>query len=111
LTNVFLNGLAPGNAISLAAFTQRFAQTGPPLQVGDFDADGDVDGQDFLRWQRGESPNPRSAVDLADWRANFGARAAAVAAATPLPEPPAAGLAIVAGIAGLCRRRPAAVLP
>ena len=41
---------------------------------GDFDQDGDVDGQDFLVWQRGESPDPLSASDLSDWQANFGAQ-------------------------------------
>ena len=39
---------------------------------GDFDFDGDVDGHDFLKWQRGESPNPLSQSDLADWEANYG---------------------------------------
>ncbi|MFV2069551.1 MAG: hypothetical protein ACC645_21515 [Pirellulales bacterium] len=39
---------------------------------GDFDGDGAVSGTDFLKWQRGESPNPLSASDLADWEANYG---------------------------------------
>jgi T5SS/PEP-CTERM-associated repeat protein len=51
---------------------------------GDFDLDGDVDGADFLRWQRGQSPTPLSATDLAHWKANY---AKAVPAATPVPEP------------------------
>ena len=38
---------------------------------GDFDEDGDVDGRDFLVWQR----NP-SVGDLADWQANYGVGAA-----------------------------------
>ena len=40
--------------------------------TGDFDLDGDVDGYNFLKWQRGESPNPLSQSDLADWEANYG---------------------------------------
>ena len=52
---------------------------------GDFDGDGDVDGRDFLEWQRGNSPDPLSADDLATWQANFGAPL--VAAATSVPEP------------------------
>src|SRR5262245_39274161 len=40
--------------------------------LGDFDGDGDVDGRDFLVWQRGGSPNPLSAGDLAQWQANYG---------------------------------------
>jgi hypothetical protein len=40
--------------------------------LGDFDNDGEVDGADFLAWQRGESPAPLSSGDLADWQANYG---------------------------------------
>jgi len=39
---------------------------------GDFDQDGDIDGGDFLAWQRGESSTALSASDLADWEGNFG---------------------------------------
>jgi len=39
---------------------------------GDFNVDGTYDGLDFLKWQRGESPDPLSASDLADWEANYG---------------------------------------
>jgi hypothetical protein len=54
---------------------------------GDFDFDGDVDGRDFLVWQRGGSPTPLSAGDLADWQANYGA-GSQTAATTAVPEPP-----------------------
>ena len=36
--------------------------------AGNHDSDRDVDGADFLTWQRGDSPNPLSASNLADWR-------------------------------------------
>lgn len=39
---------------------------------GDFNGDGATDGADFLAWQRGESPNPGSASDLAEWEADYG---------------------------------------
>jgi hypothetical protein len=39
---------------------------------GDFDSDGDVDGRDFLAWQRGSSPAPLSGADLAAWQDNYG---------------------------------------
>jgi T5SS/PEP-CTERM-associated repeat protein len=52
---------------------------------GDFDEDGDVDGADFLIWQRGGSPAPNSPTDLAVWRSNFGAPQVAVSAAVPEP--------------------------
>ena len=47
---------------------------------GDFDADGDVDGRDFLIWQR----NP-AVGNLVDWQANYGSPL--TAAATTVPEP------------------------
>jgi hypothetical protein len=34
--------------------------------------DGDVDGRDFLVWQRGHAVPSASAGDLADWQANYG---------------------------------------
>jgi hypothetical protein len=40
--------------------------------TGDFDGDGDVDGADFLLWQRGGSPNGIGSGDLADWENNYG---------------------------------------
>ncbi len=73
---------------------------------GDFDGNGVVDGRDFLVWQRGGSPNPVSAADLADWRANYGA-GAAVGAAGAVPEPTALALVLTAvgGLSGGRRRR------
>jgi endo-1,4-beta-xylanase len=53
--------------------------------AGDFDFDGDVDGRDFLAWQRGESLNPFSAEDLADWHAAF--NVGSLAASMNIPEP------------------------
>jgi T5SS/PEP-CTERM-associated repeat protein len=53
--------------------------------LGDFVHDGDVDGQDFLIWQRGGSPNPLSAGDLADWKANYGLGPLSVTATVPEP--------------------------
>jgi len=43
-----------------------------PGLAGDFDDDDDVDGHDFLLWQRGLSPDPLSAEDLSDWQSNYG---------------------------------------
>ncbi|MEM8946242.1 MAG: hypothetical protein AAGD11_13800 [Planctomycetota bacterium] len=53
--------------------------------AGDFDADGDVDGADFLLWQRGGSPDPLSADDLATWQSAYGGVAASAAAVVPEP--------------------------
>lgn len=59
--------------------------------AGDFDGDGDVDGQDFLIWQR--NPNIGS---LADWQSNLGA---SLASAVAIPEP-ASGISLVLLLAG-----------
>ena len=78
---------------------------GPP---GDFNFDGRVDGFDFLHWQRGESPNPLSAADLADWKSNFGTQPSPVAAQqNAVPEPTAMTLvaAWLLPIGILSRRR------
>jgi T5SS/PEP-CTERM-associated repeat protein len=58
---------------------------------GDFDGDGDVDGRDFLVWQR----NP-SVGDLADWQSNYGV-APITSASTAVPEP-ANALLIAVGL-------------
>ncbi len=60
------------------------AYVGSGGQPGDFDADGDVDGNDFLVWQRGFGTT-HNAGTLATWKANFGAPAEPAAAAVPEP--------------------------
>jgi hypothetical protein len=78
--------------------------TGGTGQAGDFDADGDVDGRDFLVWQRGGSPAPLSSGDLAAWRSNFGAGGAEASLAA-VPEPGTFALAVVVSTAFAIRRR------
>jgi hypothetical protein len=81
----------------------------------DFDNDGDVDGQDFLTWQRNVGVGTNNATgdadgnsivngaDLAAWRAEFGP--AAAAAVGSVPEPTSAVLAMfVGGLATLVGR-------
>ena len=74
---------------------------------GDFDFDSDVDGNDFLAWQRGESPRPLSASELNDWQANYGAIAPPAPISTGVPEPRTLVLAFVAAMWGgtMQRRR------
>ncbi len=52
---------------------------------GDFDGDGDVDGADFLVWQRTDG----SVSGLSDWQGNygFGSLAASAASNVAVPEP------------------------
>jgi hypothetical protein len=76
--------------------------------AGDFDGNGQVDGADFVVWQRGGSPNPVSAGDLATWRANFGSTGASGSIGA-VPEPASAIVAAVGlmGFAAVRRRRAA----
>ncbi|MEM9656946.1 MAG: choice-of-anchor D domain-containing protein [Planctomycetota bacterium] len=78
---------------------------------GDFDADSDVDGADFLAWQRGESPSALSFADLATWQENFGA-AFLSPNSTSIPEPSStayttACLTVAASLASWRRHRSA----
>ena len=66
--------------LSPGAITVSLNVVSSTASPGDFDLDGDVDGRDFLVWQR----NP-SVGNLADWQANYGA--GALAAGVSVPEP------------------------
>ena len=70
---------------------------------GDFNLDGSVDGRDFLMWQRGESPDPFSHSDLADWQANYAALS--IANTTAVPEPATYVLALASLCVAVRRRR------
>jgi hypothetical protein len=76
-----------------------FMSSIPPVSTpGDFDGDGDIDGRDFLVWQR----NP-SVGNLADWQANYGT-GSLVATNVAVPEP-ASVLLLMMVTAGACLRR------
>lgn len=48
---------------------------------------GDVDGADFLMWQRGKSPDPLSTTDLANWQTYYGAASNYPVNLAVVPEP------------------------
>ena len=91
-------------------------------EFGDFDLDRDVDGNDFLIWQRhmGTTSGGRfdqgdanldgaiNAADLTIWRSSHGFQTAPITATMPagsaVPEPSSVGLLLV-GVAGLGRLR------
>lgn len=69
------------------------ALEGPPFLAGDFDLDGDVDGADFLHWQR----NDGSAAGLTAWQNTYSGPVPQTASSAAVPEPNALML-IVCGI-------------
>jgi endonuclease I len=89
------------------------------VNTADFDGDGDVDGRDFLTWQRGfgagttlqtGDANGSETVDEADlliWQEQYGQQPEELVALTTVPEPTSAGLlALCVGLGLLGIRRP-----
>ena len=66
----------------------------------DFNDDGIVDGQDFLVWQRGQSPAPVGADDLALWKQQFGSTPQ-LQSNQSIPEPLTITLALTACLAAI----------
>lgn len=94
-----ITGMGTGNDIVLIGHSSSTAGSVP----GDFDGDGDVDGRDFLVWQRGESENSLSADELAEWQANYGG--SQLANVNAVPEPAAVVLITGAALPWLVLRR------
>jgi hypothetical protein len=74
------------------------------VRPGDFDGNLVVDGADFLKWQRGQSPDPLSASDLAAWETNYGMVATLSATSTAVPEP-ATWIGLMLGMMTMLFRR------
>ena len=79
------------------AVTTAFKEFPAPGLAGDFDGDDDVDGSDFLAWQRDQGVG-----SLAEWLGNYG-NPSLLAAATTVPEP-SAGLLLMFGSLVLWQR-------
>jgi hypothetical protein len=63
------------NTLTEAETTPTNGAQLPPITAsatGDFDNDNDIDGRDFLVWQRGGSPNSLSPGDLTLWQQGYG---------------------------------------
>jgi hypothetical protein len=99
--------LDPGSYGTMGAYTVEWNDLSLITRVGvtgDFDDDGDVDGHDFLAWQRGESQTPFSPTDLADWQGAYGG--GTLAATSSVPEPGTVCLMILMSASALGRLRP-----
>ncbi len=100
--NLFFNSaLGEGGAVWFDnASLVELINNAPPL-AGDFDGDGDVDGNDFLVWQR----NP-SVGSLTDWQASYGMTSfTATVGAVPEPGTCVLGILLAAGFSCLRGRR------
>lgn len=72
----------------------------PPGTAGDFDDDGDVDGNDFLVWQRDTAVG-----SLTDWQDNYGFTPPPVSAVVGVPEPSSCVLALLVAVGATSLRR------
>jgi hypothetical protein len=97
---------------------QYVAVVAPPEDDADFDGDGDVDGRDFLTWQRGfgtpdalpadgdaDNDFDVDADDLAVWQLQYGEPVPPLGALTAVPEPAGAALLMAMGIVLMAKRR------
>ncbi len=88
VNRIAVRGLTPDTQIDNLGFV--LPDVGLP---GDFDGDSDVDGADFLEWQRDQTGR-----NLSDWESNFGtgsgSSSALSASLATVPEPTSVALAI-----------------
>lgn len=90
------------NTLSGESHAFRLEPVDMPNLEGDFDMDGDVDGQDFLLWQRGGSPSGPTAGDLAEWQRDYGI-GVFTASSNAVPEP--SGIILLLACCILVNRR------
>ncbi|QDS97570.1 hypothetical protein [Adhaeretor mobilis] len=74
------------------------------LTPGDLNADGAVNGADFLAWQR-EFPALYGTTDLANWETNYGNMAVGALSYHSVPESSTVALSLIAFLQILIRRR------
>ena len=100
-TDFSMASLTPGLSWNVAYTSTDvvLSVTGTAISNGDYDNDGDVDGRDFLVWQRGGSPSPLSSTDLTTWQTNYGTPGP-LASMTAVPEPSAVLLVVFGSILG-----------
>ena len=95
---------SPGTASTAIFRYVIVADTHIPGPSADFDGDGDVDGTDFLTWQRGQVTNPPTSEDLTLWQEQFG-NTSTPSSSNAIPEPSTLLLSLlgIAAIGMSCR--------
>jgi hypothetical protein len=103
------------NAADTDFFIQSMEITGPATASADFDGDGDIDGADFLRWQRGSGTTGGATLamgnadgdadvdgdDLAIWEQQFNPSSTATSSASADDESCGCGSMFAAGAAAV----------
>jgi hypothetical protein len=102
--NLAQYALTAGAATFINNANTSFTLVAPEPESADYDEDGDVDGNDFLVWQRGQSPDALSAGDLALWQEQYGTAPPLTAATVAIPEPWSLTL-LVCGLGLIASRR------
>lgn len=74
-------------------------------ETGDFDEDADVDGADYLSWQRGEVSDSPSVTHLERWQANYGSSGLISSNSIVVPEPRCVTLAVSSALFIFLRQR------
>jgi len=112
LWDMGISGSQPhANNVQSTQWLSDFVSNPVASEDADFDGDGDIDGQDFLAWQRGfgilsgagttqGDANGDGAVneaDLAIWNSQYGLPAA-ISTSRAIPEPTTTGLLVLASL-------------
>ena len=85
-TDLLISQSAEGAKYQVGEMFEEVIDPESLLLAGDFDADGNVDGADFLEWQRGVGSD-NQANELANWQANYGANSGMFSGLQSVPEP------------------------
>jgi hypothetical protein len=97
-----------GSAVNALLGIDSIKAVGPPL-AGDFDGDGDVDGDDLTRWEThfgssgsadADADGDSDGNDFLIWQRHVG-QTASDATIAAVPEPASAALALIAALAAL----------
>jgi hypothetical protein len=116
LTDASANGLSDSSQNTYIDNLRVINNDLPPLEEdADFDADGYVDGADFLTWQRGVGISEGATVAQGDANGDMAVNAADLAVfrmqfgqtggMAPVPEPVTTALALVASLGAVASRR------